>query len=106
MEPWADSSLYHSLGAIACSRTYREAMFTFEQEHIEKASMMLKQCISLCSKHRKHTTITQNIGKMVKRRLTRTLTRSYAPEVLLHHQIAVSDARAEFQSVRPRVSPK
>lgn len=28
---------------------------------------MLKQCMSVCSKHRKHTTITQNIGKMVKK---------------------------------------
>ncbi|XP_077269828.1 tetratricopeptide repeat protein 39B [Temnothorax americanus] len=65
MEPWADSSLYHSLGASVFA--YLEAMFTFEQEHIEKASMMLKQCINLCSKHRKHTTITQNIGKMVKK---------------------------------------
>jgi len=37
------------------------------QNHIEKASEMLKKCMSVCSKYRKHTTITQNIGKMVKK---------------------------------------
>lgn len=65
LEPWADSSMYHSLGASVFA--YMEAILTFEQKHIEKASKMLKQCMSVCSKHRKHTTITQNIGKMVKK---------------------------------------
>lgn len=37
------------------------------QKHIEKASETLKQCMSVCSKHRKHVSITQNIGKMVKK---------------------------------------
>jgi len=65
MEPWADSSMYHSLGASVFA--FLEALLTFEQKHIEKASEMLKQCMSVCSKQRKHTTITQNIGKIVKK---------------------------------------
>ncbi|KAL6259013.1 hypothetical protein P5V15_008935 [Pogonomyrmex californicus] len=65
LEPWADSSMYHSLGASVFA--FLEAILTLEQKHIEKASEMLKQCMSVCSKHRKHTTITQNIGKMVKK---------------------------------------
>ncbi|XP_012534920.1 tetratricopeptide repeat protein 39B [Monomorium pharaonis] len=65
MEPWADSSMYHSLGTSVFA--FLEAILTFEQKHIEKASEMLKQCMSVCSKHRKHTTITQNIGKIVKK---------------------------------------
>lgn len=65
MEPWADSSMYHSLGTSVFA--FLEAILTFEQKHIEKASEMLKQCMNVCSKHRKHTTITQNIGKIVKR---------------------------------------
>lgn len=65
MEPWADSSMYHSLGT--CVFAFLEAMLTFEQKHIEKASETLKQCINVCSKHRRHTTLTQNIGKIVKK---------------------------------------
>ncbi|GAB1864826.1 Tetratricopeptide repeat protein 39B [Camponotus japonicus] len=65
LEPWADSSMYHSLGTSVFA--FLEAILTFEQRHIEKASEILKQCMSVCSKHRKHTTITQNIGKIVKK---------------------------------------
>ncbi|KAL6427087.1 hypothetical protein ACFW04_009332 [Cataglyphis niger] len=65
LEPWADSSMYHSLGTSVFA--FLEAILTFEQKHIEKASEILKQCMSVCSKHRKHTTITQNIGKIVKK---------------------------------------
>jgi hypothetical protein len=32
-----------------------------------KASKSLKQCMAVCSKHRRHTTTMQNIGKMVKK---------------------------------------
>ncbi|KAL2717246.1 tetratricopeptide repeat protein 39B-like [Vespula squamosa] len=65
MEPWANSSMYHSLGTSVFA--FLEAILTFEQKYIEKASEALKQCINVCSKHRKYTTITQNIGKMVKK---------------------------------------
>ncbi|KAH0951255.1 hypothetical protein HN011_011384 [Eciton burchellii] len=65
LEPWADSSMYHSLGTSVFA--FLEAILTFEQKHIEKASELLKRCMSVCNKHRKHTTITQNIGKIVKK---------------------------------------
>lgn len=65
LEPWADSSMYHSLGNSVFA--FLEAILTFEQKYIEKASEALKQCMSVCTKHRRHTSITQNIGKMVKR---------------------------------------
>lgn len=65
LEPWANSSIYHSLGTSVFA--FLEAILTFEQKHIEKASETLKQCMSVCSKHRKHVSITQNIGKMVKK---------------------------------------
>ncbi|KAG7207004.1 hypothetical protein KM043_000895 [Ampulex compressa] len=65
MEPWADSSMYHSLGTSVFA--FLEAILTFEQKHIEKASEALKNSMNVCSKQRKHTTITQNIGKMVKK---------------------------------------
>lgn len=65
MEPWADSSMYHSLGTSVFA--FLEAILTFEQKYIEKASETLKNSMSVCSKLRKHTSITQNIGKMVKK---------------------------------------
>lgn len=65
MEPWAESSMYHSLGTSVFA--FLEAILTFEHKHIEKASEVLKQSMSVCSKHRKHASISQNIGKMVKR---------------------------------------
>ncbi|XP_034944737.1 tetratricopeptide repeat protein 39B-like [Chelonus insularis] len=65
LEPWAESSMYHSLGnsVFACL----EAFLTFEQKHIEKASEALRICMNVCSKNRRHITLTQNIGKMVKK---------------------------------------
>ncbi|XP_043281820.1 tetratricopeptide repeat protein 39B-like isoform X2 [Venturia canescens] len=65
LEPWADSSMYHSLGNSVFA--FLEAILTFEQRHIEKASEAIKLCMNVCSKHRRHTTLTQNIGKMVKK---------------------------------------
>ncbi|KAK0088393.1 hypothetical protein PV325_012176 [Microctonus aethiopoides] len=65
LEPWADTSMYHSLGTsvFACL----EAFLTFEQQSIAKAADALKICMNVCSKHRRHVTLTQNIGKMVKK---------------------------------------
>ncbi|XP_076642011.1 tetratricopeptide repeat protein 39B isoform X1 [Halictus rubicundus] len=65
MEPWATSSIYHSLGTSVFA--FLEAILTFEQEYIAKAAAAVKQCMSLCSKQRKHITLTQNIGKIVKK---------------------------------------
>lgn len=65
MEPWADSSMYHSLGTSVFA--FMEAFLTLEQSHIEKAAVAVRRCMTVCLKQRKHTTLTQNIGKMVKR---------------------------------------
>ncbi|KAL7294850.1 hypothetical protein TKK_0011777 [Trichogramma kaykai] len=65
LEPWADSSMYHSLGNSVFA--FLEAILTFEQKYVEKASEALKQCMTVCTKHRRHTTTMQNIGKMVKK---------------------------------------
>ncbi|KAJ8665419.1 hypothetical protein QAD02_007081 [Eretmocerus hayati] len=65
LEPWADTSMFHSLGN--CVFAFLEAILTFEQSYVEKASEALKQCMAVCSKHRRHTTTMQNIGKMVKK---------------------------------------
>ncbi|XP_076619930.1 tetratricopeptide repeat protein 39B [Colletes latitarsis] len=65
MAPWADSSMYHSLGTSVFA--FLEAILTFEQKYIEKAAAAVKQCMSVCLKQRKHVTLTQNIGKMVKK---------------------------------------
>ncbi|KOX73995.1 Tetratricopeptide repeat protein 39B [Melipona quadrifasciata] len=65
MEPWASSSMYHSLGTSIFA--FLEAILTFEQKYIEKATGAVKQCMTVCLKQRKHVTLTQNIGKMVKK---------------------------------------
>ncbi|XP_012172730.1 tetratricopeptide repeat protein 39B-like isoform X1 [Bombus affinis] len=65
MEPWAGSSMYHSLGTSIFA--FLEAILTSEQKCIEKAVGAVKQCMTVCLKQRKHVTLTQNIGKMVKK---------------------------------------
>ncbi|XP_063995679.1 tetratricopeptide repeat protein 39B-like [Diachasmimorpha longicaudata] len=63
LEPWADTSMYHSLGTaiFACI----EAFLTVEQQSIAKLSEALKLCMNVCSKQRRHVTLPQYIGKMV-----------------------------------------
>lgn len=39
----------------------------FTQKYIENAAAAVKQCMGVCLKQRKHVTLTQNIGKMVKK---------------------------------------
>ncbi|XP_031831245.1 tetratricopeptide repeat protein 39B-like isoform X2 [Nomia melanderi] len=65
MKPWAHCSIYHSLGTSVFE--FLEAILTFEQPYIKKASATVKQCTSLCLKQRKHITLTQNIGKIVQK---------------------------------------
>ncbi|XP_049846348.1 tetratricopeptide repeat protein 39B-like isoform X1 [Schistocerca gregaria] len=65
LEPWANSSMYHAVGHSVF--TFLEAMLTFEHQHIEKASEALKQCMAVCNRYRRKNTITESIGKMVKK---------------------------------------
>ncbi|XP_063219648.1 tetratricopeptide repeat protein 39B-like [Bacillus rossius redtenbacheri] len=65
LKPWAETSMYHAVGNSVF--LFLEAMLTFEQGHIEAASDALKHCIAVCNKYRKKSTITESIGKMVKK---------------------------------------
>lgn len=65
MKPWAHCSLYHSVGHSVFA--YLEAMLTFEQQHIVEASEALKQCLAVCNRYRKKSTLTESIGKTFKR---------------------------------------
>ncbi|XP_011148351.1 tetratricopeptide repeat protein 39B [Harpegnathos saltator] len=64
LQPWADSSMYHSLGATVLA--FLEAIFSFDVKCLGNARETVKQCMHVCSKHRKQSSITQNFGKMVK----------------------------------------
>lgn len=65
LEPWAHSSMYHSIGN--CVFLFLEAVLTFEQQHIQKASEAIKQCLAVCNQYRKKNTISESIGKTFKR---------------------------------------
>lgn len=61
----SETSMYHSVGN--CVFLFLEAVLTFEHEHIVRASEAIKQCLSVCNRHRKKNTITESIGKTFKR---------------------------------------
>lgn len=42
-------------------------MLTFEHAHIVEASNALKLCLAVCNRHRKKSSLAQNITKMVKK---------------------------------------
>lgn len=65
MTPWADVSMYHSLGNAVFS--FLQAMLTFEQQHIIEASEALKKCLRVCNKYRKKNTLGESLGKIVKK---------------------------------------
>lgn len=65
LQPWASTSMYHSVGH--CVFLFLEAVLTFEQSHIEAAAEALKQCMAVCNKYRRKNTISEAIGKMVKK---------------------------------------
>ncbi|XP_046620385.1 tetratricopeptide repeat protein 39B-like [Neodiprion virginianus] len=85
LAPWAETSIYHALGHSTFA--FVEAILTFEQKHIEKAAETLKQCMSVCQKHRRKNTIAQNIGKIVKK----ANYDSYTPEEL-HAELCYAEA--------------
>ncbi|XP_030379809.1 tetratricopeptide repeat protein 39B-like [Scaptodrosophila lebanonensis] len=64
LKPFADTSLYHSMGYAVFS--FLEAVLTFE--HIEEASDELKKCLDLCQRFKKKTTITESIGQTFKKK--------------------------------------
>lgn len=62
--------MYHSIGN--CVFLFLEAVLTFEQQHIAKASEAIKQCLAVCNQYRKKNTISESIGKTFKRVSTAT----------------------------------
>jgi hypothetical protein len=65
MAPHANNSIYHAVGHSVF--LFLEAMLTFEQRHIEAASDALKNCLHVCHRFRKKSTISESIGKTFKR---------------------------------------
>ncbi|XP_057654373.1 tetratricopeptide repeat protein 39B-like [Diorhabda carinulata] len=65
MTPYANISMYHSLGHSLF--LYMEAMLTFEPDAIKEASRALKQTMNVCNRYRKKNTFGESLGKMVKK---------------------------------------
>jgi len=65
LRPHADTSLYHSLGTAVFA--FMEAALTFQQDHIRTASDQLRNCVNVCESMRRKVSITEALGKMVKR---------------------------------------
>ncbi|XP_031335383.1 tetratricopeptide repeat protein 39B-like isoform X2 [Photinus pyralis] len=65
MRPFANSSLYHSIGYSVF--VYLEALLTFEHQAVVRAVEQLKKCIAVCNRFRRKNTITESFGKMVKK---------------------------------------
>lgn len=85
LQPWANSSMYHSLGISVF--TFLEAVLTFEHQHIEAASDALKQCITVCNRYRKKNTFSESLGKIVKK----TNYDQYSPEEI-HAELCYAEA--------------
>uniref|UniRef100_A0A1A9WYA6 Tetratricopeptide repeat protein 39B n=1 Tax=Glossina brevipalpis TaxID=37001 RepID=A0A1A9WYA6_9MUSC len=63
--PHANKSMYHSMGCAVFS--FLEAILTFERGHILKAGDELQSCLNVCQKYRRKNTISQSIGKKLRR---------------------------------------
>lgn len=85
LKPWVGSSMYHSLGNAVFH--FLEAVLTFEQQSIQRASSALKTSIDLCNYYRKKNTISESIGKIVKK----TNYDHYTPEEI-HAELCYADS--------------
>lgn len=63
LQPFAETSLYHSMGYATFA--FLEAILTFE--HIDEASLALKKCVELCHCLRKKSTLAESIGNTFKK---------------------------------------
>ncbi|XP_022914988.2 tetratricopeptide repeat protein 39B-like isoform X2 [Onthophagus taurus] len=61
--PYANSSLYHSLGNSVFY--FLEAVLTFDPHYIGEASNALKLTLSVCNRYRKKNTISESVKSMV-----------------------------------------
>ncbi|XP_014259009.1 tetratricopeptide repeat protein 39B-like [Cimex lectularius] len=65
LAPWVGKSMYHTIGNAVFQ--FLEAMLTFDQQLIEKASEALKCSINLCNYYRKKHSFSESLGKIVKK---------------------------------------
>ncbi|XP_050314253.1 tetratricopeptide repeat protein 39B-like isoform X2 [Anthonomus grandis grandis] len=65
MTPYANVSMYHSLGHAIF--LFLEAILTIEPAAIRQASKALKHALVVCNRFRKKNTIGESLGKMVKK---------------------------------------
>lgn len=66
LSPWVGRSMYHTIGDSVLQ--FLEAVLTFDHEIITKTATSLKACIHLCNRHRRKGSLTESIGKMIRRR--------------------------------------
>lgn len=85
LEPWVGTSMYHTIGRSIF--LFLEALLTFEQASIQKASAALKSSIRLCNSYRRKTTLTQSIGNIMKK----PNYDSYTPDEL-HAELCFAEA--------------
>lgn len=57
--------MYHSVGNAVF--TFLEAILTFDHEHIMAGTEALKKSIAFCNRFRRKNTITDSLGKIVKK---------------------------------------
>nr|CAD7393263.1 unnamed protein product [Timema cristinae] len=97
LKPWADTSMYHAVGHSVF--LFLEAMLTFEAQHIEAASEALRQCVAVCNKYRKKNTITESLGKIVKK----ANYDHYSPDIESHNPIIWFPDPIEYGYSRLRI---
>ncbi|XP_050426183.1 tetratricopeptide repeat protein 39B-like isoform X2 [Adelges cooleyi] len=85
LQPWVGTSMYHTMGTAIFQ--FLEAVLTFDQTSIQKASASLKTSIRLCNVYRKKTTLTQTLGNMMKK----PNYDSYTPDEL-HAELCFAEA--------------
>ncbi|CAH1100190.1 unnamed protein product [Psylliodes chrysocephalus] len=94
MAPYSKVSMYHSLGHSVF--LYMEAMLTFEQTAIKEASIALKSSMNVCNKFRKKSTLTESIGKVVRRSHYELFTQLEAHAELCHAEAMLLKSMLTF----------
>uniref|UniRef100_A0A1B0A8B7 Tetratricopeptide repeat protein 39B n=1 Tax=Glossina pallidipes TaxID=7398 RepID=A0A1B0A8B7_GLOPL len=81
----ANTSMYHSMGQAVFS--FLEAILTFERAHILQAGDELQSCLDICQKYRRKNTISESIGKKIKRTAYYTLS-----DMEAHAELCMAEA--------------
>uniref|UniRef100_A0A1A9VR88 Tetratricopeptide repeat protein 39B n=1 Tax=Glossina austeni TaxID=7395 RepID=A0A1A9VR88_GLOAU len=81
----ANTSMYHSMGQAVFS--FLEAILTFERAHILQAGDELQSCLDICQKYRRKNTISESIGKKIKKTAYYTLS-----DMEAHAELCMAEA--------------